>query len=192
MYDLLRARLAARPRREIAGLRRAAVLVPLLDEDGPRRLLLTRRAEGLPTHRGHVAFPGGGVEPRDRDATATALREAEEEVGLRPAEVEVLGWLDDFPTLHGDVAVTPVIGRVRGAPRWAPAAGEVARVFEVPVAELAQVERWRVETHELFGRRWPVYFFDHDGEVLWGLSAYIALATLEHLAEGAPFALPAI
>src|SRR5205809_7526270 len=94
----LRERLSRRARRRLERPQRAAVLVPIVDDGGPLRLLLTRRTEDLPTHAGQVAFPGGLVEPGEEDPANTALREAEEEVGLPKGAVEVLGLLDDFPT----------------------------------------------------------------------------------------------
>lgn len=188
--DALRSILQSRPRRAMAHPRRAAVLVALIDDGGPLRLLLTRRTETLPTHRGQVAFPGGGIDARDDDATAAALREAHEEVGLGPEHVEVLGPLDDFPTIRGAQIVTPIVGRVTRLPPLVPAAGEVARIFEVPIDALRETARWRTEHFQDGGQRWPVFFFDWDGEVLWGLSAYITLHLLDVGGFGTPFALP--
>lgn len=188
----LRETLIHRPRRSLTGPRRAAVLVPIVEDRAGERLLLTRRTEHLSSHRGQVAFPGGGVEPGDADATDAALREAHEEVGLPPASVEVLGWLDDFPTVTETVIVTPVVGRIRELPALTACPEEVARIFSIPLADLRRREGWRVETATHRGRRWPLYFYEHDGETLWGLSAYITLHLLSLTPEGGPFEIPGV
>lgn len=186
----LQRRLAARQRRTLERPARAAVLVPLLFEAGPPRLLLTRRTERVATHKGQVAFPGGFFEATDADAVATALREAAEEIALAASDVEVLGLLDDLPTHDDGAVVTPVVARVRGEPALAPQVEEVARIFSIPLEELALAARWRREERLRAGVRWPVYFFEHEGETLWGLSAYFVLQLLEHLPSGAPFEVP--
>ncbi len=132
------AALSARPPRRVSvdGFERAAVLVPLLARPGEPTLLFTRRTELVTRHRGEISFPGGHLEPGEgpRDA---ALREAREEVALEPASVEVLGELDERPTVTSYV-VTPVVGLVRYPPeRFRRQGGEVAEVFEVPLATLA-------------------------------------------------------
>lgn len=157
----LREVLARRAPRVLEREARAAVLVPIVDDGGPLRLILTRRTRHLPTHQGHVAFPGGHVQAKDRDVVATALREADEEIGLAPDRVEVLGPLDDLLTHDGRVAVTPIVGRVAVLPVLRPRPEEVDRVFSIPVAELADPGRWVDDA------------FHHDGEILWGLSARI-------------------
>lgn len=190
MIDGLSRLLPSRDRRALEHTRRAAVLVALIDDGAPMRLLLTRRTELLKSHTGQVAFPGGGTDPTDADATATALREAHEEVGLPPAAVETVGWLDDFITVGARMAVTPVVGHVRDLPPLQANPGEVAHIFTIPIADLRVADRWRVEHWGESGRSWPLYFFDHEGETLWGLSAAIVLHLLSLTPAGAPFELP--
>ena len=189
-FDKLRLDLESRPRRSLERPKSAAVLVPVIGDGGPLRLLLTRRTNHLPTHKGHVAFPGGAIDPDDLDPTATALREAEEEIGLPRSAVEVLGWLDDFITVHNDTTVTPVVGLITKLPQLTPEPGEVARIFSIPIETLMQRRSWRVETVSRREMSWPMPYCDYDGETLWGLSAYIAIHLLEFLPEGAPIELP--
>lgn len=188
---VIRARLAERRRHIWPAQRRAGVLVPLIDDGGPLRILLTRRTDLLRSHRGHVAFPGGGAEPGDADIVETALREAEEEVALPRDRVEVLGLLDDIPTVTGKQIVTPVIGRVTALPALVPQPLEVARIFEVPLDALRVSGDWVVRPHQdPNGRMWPVYYFAWEDETLWGLSAYVTLQLLSLTPGGAPHALP--
>ncbi len=186
MIDSLRQILPRRTRRRLERPERAAVLVPIVDDGGPLRLILTRRTEELPTHQGHVAFPGGFVRPGEDDPILTALREAEEEIGLPPARVEILGLLDDFPAKSDAIAVTPVVGRLLDLPPLRPRPGEVARIFTIPVADLARPGRWTWRTEKLPDGERRVHFFTHDGETLWGLSARIVLHLLSLTPLGSP------
>ena len=166
------------------------MLVPLVVRPDGLHLLLTRRAETLPTHKGEVAFPGGGFEPGDNGPTGTALREAKEEIDLPESAVEILGELDDFPTLGGETIVTPVVGVIQDLPPLVPAPGEVARIFTIPLAELQKKSGWQVRPWSRRGKDFPVFYFDWDGETLWGLSAYITIQLMSLAAEGGPFELP--
>ena len=189
--DNLRRAITQRPRREDSRNRTAAVLIPILvDDDGTASIILTRRADTLSTHRGEVAFPGGGVEPEDADLVATALREAQEEVNIHPNGVDVLGMLDDMPTITNRMMVTPVVGVLSEPPQLVADPIEVARIFTIPINALINPEGWVIKHHEHSGRDWPVYYFDWDGETLWGLSAYITLQLLSLLPTGGPFELP--
>ncbi len=190
LWDTLRKGMAARERRVLARPERAAVLVPLVDDGGPARLLLIRRTAAMPTHQGQVAFPGGFVNPGESDPVETALREAEEEVGLPREAVEVLGILDDFPTRSDTVAVTPVVGGIERLPDLRAEPAEVARIFTIPLDALARPERWISRTESLHGRDRTTHSFEHDGETLWGLSARIVLALLALTPGGSPIAAP--
>lgn len=191
------AALSARPPRRVSvdGFERAAVLVPLLARPGEPTLLFTRRTELMTRHRGEISFPGGHLEPGEgpRDA---ALREAREEVALEPASVEVLGELDERPTVTSYV-VTPVVGLVRHPPeRFRRQGGEVAEVFEVPLATLAapglpRGEWWHRRSlppgilerrlddlaEDEFDRergRFRVWFYDvAPDRVIWGFTARV-------------------
>lgn len=140
--ERIRGALAARPPRtlRVDGFRPAAVLVPLLSRPQGPTLLFTRRTDRVPTHKREISFPGGGAEPGE-DAAAAALREAREEVGLDPASVEVLGVMDDLPSVSFYV-VTPVVAAISEPPRFfRPEEFEVHEPFEVPLARLLDPAR---------------------------------------------------
>ncbi|MDE2159357.1 MAG: CoA pyrophosphatase [Burkholderiales bacterium] len=141
------AHLDARP------LARAAVLVPLVEREGGLHVLLTRRTDHLRDHAGQIAFPGGRAEERDADAAATALREAEEEVGLVPARVDVIGRMPTSPTVTRYI-VTPIIALIQPPPELAALAldrNEVAEAFEVPLAFLMDPAHHRRHRYEYEG-----------------------------------------
>ena len=138
-------------------LKPAAVLVPILDRPEGLSLLLTQRSAGLRHHAGQVAFPGGRVEAGDRDAVATALREAEEEIGLPPERVEVLGCLNDHVILTG-FRVTPVVAFVRSEGDYALDPSEVHSVFEMPLAKALDFRRYHSRSWSQQGEK--VHFFE--------------------------------
>ncbi len=175
----LRAALARRERAVLSseGLVRSAVLVPLLWHEEQTQLVLLQRTQEVERHKGQVSFPGGVQDPADRDAAATALREAEEEVGLSPQSVEVLGLLDDTFTSTG-FHITPVVAEVRGPVNLTPNPGEVERVLLVPLQFFRSREHHRSERHLYQGREVELHFFDYSGTVIWGATARIILSLL--------------
>jgi 8-oxo-dGTP pyrophosphatase MutT (NUDIX family) len=192
--DRIRARLSPdpshdRPGEELAGLaaapvQRAAVLLPLFCLDGAWHLIYIRRAEHEQDHHsGEVGFPGGRHQATDQDCTATALREAQEEIGLPPDQVQVLGSLRPFRTLSRFL-VTPVVGYIPWPQRLVPDPREVARIFSIPLAWLATHEHHRVRTYPAADHpqaRDVVFFDEYDGERLWGVTARITLDFLARL-----------
>ena len=165
-----------------AGLRPAAVLLPLTESGGELRLILTKRASHLKHHPGQIALPGGMVEAEDTDPAAAALREAREEIGLLPDNVEVLGGLPFHQTVTG-FRITPVVGRVRAPFTPVPEAGEVAEVFEVPFAHVAVPERYRVEGRFWGGIKRYYYTIPYGPYYIWGATARILRALAEGLAR---------
>jgi len=130
----------------------ASVLIPLVVRPEGLNVLLTRRTDHLRDHAGQISFPGGRREAEDVDATAAALREAEEEIGLAPGSVEVLGSLPDYTTVTRFV-VTPIVGLIERLPMIKPDPDEVAEVFEVPLRFLMNPAHHRRHVFEADGHR---------------------------------------
>ena len=149
------------------GTRRAAVLVALYPDGPETRVVLTKRPMTMPTHAGHLAFPGGRADPGDDDEVATALREAHEEMGIDPSGVEVIGFLPSIHTVRFPLYVVPVVGLLGPNPVFKPSEREVDKVLLPTLRDLARPDAWRSEDWQ--GRR--VWFYEIDGEVLWGATA---------------------
>lgn len=160
-----------RSEREHLVTRGAAVLVPLYAAGGDTHVVLTRRSPDLRVHSGEVSFPGGGQDPGE-DLDATARREAHEEVDLDPALVEVVGQLDHLSTITSNSFIVPYVGIVAGGrPRLAPNPAEVDAVLHVPLRELMLPEVYREERWHIFGTVRPVFFFELEGDTVWGATA---------------------
>ncbi len=151
----------------------AAVLVLLLEDDlGGWQVLLTRRSEQLRDHPGQISFPGGRFEARDGSPAGTALREVREEVGIGAEFVEILGYLPPQPVVTG-FAVSPVVGRLRAGYTLRPDPDEVAEIFMLPLAFLADSRnlRWRERTVRGVIQRVPD--FQYGERQIWGATAQI-------------------
>jgi len=156
----------------------AAVLAALFEEGGEARLVLTRRSSGLRTHRGEVSFPGGRLDEGE-DPPDAALREAHEEVALDPSLVTTDGWLHPVLTMVSGSLIMPVLATLPVRPHLVPNPGEVERVFDVSLAELADPgifheERWRIAGRTIPGSdddAFAVWFFEVSGELIWGATA---------------------
>jgi 8-oxo-dGTP pyrophosphatase MutT (NUDIX family) len=159
--------------------RSASVLLPLVTHPGPT-VLLTKRTEQLHDHAGQVSFPGGGREPQDADPVATALRETQEEIGLSPQQVDVVGYLRGYLTISG-YAVTPVVGLVQPGFVLSIDPLEVAEVFEVPIAFLADPHNREVQTRELGGEQVGFYLYRYQGQTIWGATAAMLVNFLDTL-----------
>jgi 8-oxo-dGTP pyrophosphatase MutT (NUDIX family) len=170
--------------------RAAAVLVPIFEEAGEARVILTKRPETMPSHQGEIAFPGGKLEePVDASLRDAALREAREEIGLDPGLVDVVAELDSLTTVMGRFVLTPFVGLLpAGRPVLTPDPTEVVRVFDVALSELLddvayREERWDVSASlgPEAGMDRPIHFFELAGETVWGATARILVDLLGHL-----------
>jgi 8-oxo-dGTP pyrophosphatase MutT (NUDIX family) len=161
-------------------LRRAAVLVPVVSREGDLSVLLTRRTAHLHDHAGQISFPGGRAEPHDPTAAATALRETEEETGIAPAHVEVLGELSEYVTVTG-YRVTPVVGLVRAPFELRPDSFEVAEVFEVPLPFLLDPANHQRNAVAVAGYRRHYYAVPYRGYYIWGATAGMLMNLHAHL-----------
>ena len=168
--------LAGRERVRIADprLRCAAVLLPLLWKGGQWHVAVTQRTHNVEHHRGQISFPGGACEAYDNGHLDTALRETQEEIGVPPEAVEVLGTLDDFPTITHFV-VTPFVGIIPHPFAYRVNQAEVEAVVEVPLSFLVEPTHVRVEEREHEGQLYEVLFWDYqEGErtyTIWGATA---------------------
>lgn len=162
----------------------AAVLVPLVQRPEGLRVVLTRRTDHLRAHAGQISFPGGRIEAGDACARAAALREAEEEIGLAPSQVEVLATLPRYRTGTGFV-ITPLAGLVAGQAVFHADPFEVAEVFEVPLAFALNPANHQPMEYETGGRQYLLYSILYGNYFIWGATAGM-LRDLGRLLAGLP------
>jgi 8-oxo-dGTP pyrophosphatase MutT (NUDIX family) len=148
----------------------AAVLVPLILREGGITVLFTQRTRQLAKHPGQISFPGGHVEEHDSSAEATALRETEEEVGLAPKHIDLIGRLDTYVIRTG-FKVTPVVGIVQPPFEINPDTQEVDEVFEVPFGFLMDPANHQRHSRTFEGNRREFYAMPYEGRYIWGATA---------------------
>ncbi len=161
-------------------LRPAGVLVPLFLQEDEVQVLFTQRTLLVKDHRGQVAFPGGVRDPQDPHLLATALRETQEEIGLAPETVEVLGTLTPVNTLTG-YYITPFVGLIPHPYDFKPSPREVKRLLVLPLKQFYSPQGWGVGSYTFRGRKARVCYWRNDQEVVWGATARILLNLLAHL-----------
>lgn len=172
---------APMPRPAKLSLVPAAVLVPLVEHADGFTIILTQRMADLKAHAGQISFPGGRMEPEDRDAEAGALREAHEEVGLAPSTVEILGQLDPYVTVTG-FEVTPVVGAITPPLSLKPDPREVADIFEVPLAFiLDRANHQRHSRTTAGGIKRAYYALPYGDRYIWGATAGMLINLYEVL-----------
>ena len=179
--DQIRDALERRRRKVVtdARFRRAAVLMPVYENEHGLQVLFTRRSQELPEHKGQIAFPGGGQRPDDPNLRATALRECEEEVGLRPSDVEIVGELDDTVTMTSNFVVAPFVGFIPHPYAFRVNPAEIVELIPLPFSLLIDPSRFKEELWDRDGAKVPVYFYAVGSHLIWGLTARILKQFLE-------------
>jgi 8-oxo-dGTP pyrophosphatase MutT (NUDIX family) len=155
----------------VAATKPAAVLVPVIDRDEPT-VLLTTRTQELASHAGQVAFPGGKIDPKDESPVAAAMREAREEIGLAPALIEPLGYLDLYLTFSG-FRILPTVARVRPDFMLRLNPSEVTEAFEVPLSFLMTPANHQRRSREWKGIEREYYAIPFGDRYIWGITAGI-------------------
>jgi 8-oxo-dGTP pyrophosphatase MutT (NUDIX family) len=158
----------------------ASVLMPVLEREHELTMLFTRRTAQLRSHSGQISFPGGRAEPADPTPEFTALRETQEEIGLAPERVRVLGRLGDYSTRTG-FRITPVVGAVAEPFELRPDAGEVDEVFEVPLSFLLDPRNHQRHSREFQGEMRWFYAIPYRDYYIWGATAGILVNLYRHL-----------
>ena len=143
-------------------------------------MLFTRRTDTVLTHKGQISFPGGAQEPGDGSPVAAALRESYEEIGLDPAAVDVLGQLDDVPTVVSGFVITPIVGTLGIDPATlTPAPLEVKNLLVVPLRRLLDPAVHRTADRVADGLHFTVHYFTIDDDIIWGATGRILDQFLE-------------
>jgi 8-oxo-dGTP pyrophosphatase MutT (NUDIX family) len=159
------------------------VLVPVFEEEGEAWMVLTRRAQHMRNHRGEVSFPGG----RQDDGEAlvdTAKREAQEEIGLDPSSVEIVGELDHMFTISSGAPIVPFVGILPARPTvLTPNPDEVELILTLPFRELLSDETYHAERWNIFDQDLEMAFFDVVGDTIWGATARILHSLLVRVLE---------
>tara|TARA_R110001592_G_scaffold61993_7_gene189439 strand:- start:2583 stop:3215 length:633 start_codon:yes stop_codon:yes gene_type:complete len=157
---------------DLNAVKKSGVLILFYKKEGETHLVLIQRPIYKGTHSGQIAFPGGKVEESDKDIIHTALREANEEVGVEMDDVEVLGKLSDVYIPVSNFLVTPVVGVINYAPTFIPELREVAEIVELRIGHLIQVEKLRLANIKLSnGLVMKVPTFELNQKIIWGATA---------------------
>lgn len=183
--DVIKKALAGRKQKSVvdASLTPAAVLLLMYPKDGEYCILLNKRSETVEHHKGEISFPGGAKDPEDRDFLETALRESHEEMGIKPADVAVLGQLDDVTTRSG-FKVQVYVGTIDYPYNFKPSDIEIAELLEVPLSVLRDPASLRVDTRWEEGREVNSYSYGYNGHLIYGATARILQQFLGVLEDG--------
>lgn len=152
----------------------SAVLVPIyIHEDGQYHILFIKRTQKVRYHKGEISFPGGAFEAADGTLKHTALRECEEEIGLMPSDVELLGELDDSLTIGSSYIVTPFVGIIPWLYQFKLDSHEVEKIIDAPVSALLDKDCVQEKNETIEGMQVTTYFFRYEGNVIFGATARI-------------------
>jgi 8-oxo-dGTP pyrophosphatase MutT (NUDIX family) len=183
MEQRLKEALLWREKRHIYGgnLIPSAVLIPIINRKGHYHILLTKRTSCLKVHKGQISFPGGSHTGQDGTLLDTALRESQEEIGMDPEDVEIIGELDDTLTYTTNYVISPFVAFVRPF-QVKVNRGEIDEVLEVPLSALLDKATRQEEVRVLDGRAVNTYSYNFQGRVIWGATARILDQILEIMA----------
>ncbi len=154
-----------------ADLTEAAVILPLLSGKNGIEVLFTRRTENVSSHRGQVSFPGGKVSEKDSDFVVTALRETEEEIGLAPSQIRIVGVLPPIPTISTGYLVYPAVAVLVPPLIFKPDKREVKDIFTVPLSYLLDDSNWKLGPVETDEGTFTTYYIRYKGFLVWGMTA---------------------
>jgi len=173
--------LTSRQRQVVIGgsLRPSAVLVPIYKKDGEYYIVLTKRTQSVMYHKGQISFPGGAYDKDDGDLTATALREAFEEIGVRADDVEILGNLDDQSTYTSKFVITPFVGAIPYPYKFKASRKEVEELIEAPVSALLSPSSYSPETQDDDGKNYPWGNYCYGKHRITGITARILKQLLD-------------
>jgi len=160
--------------------RPAAVLIPLFWKDDELHILLTKRSKNLKHHAGQVSFPGGGFDESDVTIRQAAIRETEEEIGITPQYIEVVGYLEDLETNSG-FYVTPFVAILKEGFKIIKNIHEVSEVFSVPLSFFSNANNYRLQTALYKGKKVKYYVYQYDEYTIWGFTAEIIVKLVHKL-----------
>jgi 8-oxo-dGTP pyrophosphatase MutT (NUDIX family) len=177
--------LGARPKRHIEDASRipSAVLIPLYENAGSYHIVFIKRTDTVKAHKGQISFPGGTCEKEDSSLLETALRESYEEIGLKEADVEILGELDDELTTTSNYIVAPFVGLIPWPYRFVKNRQEVDEILKIPLTALLDKDCLKLDTEVLNGKELSSYAYHHDGRVIWGATARILYKFLDIITQ---------
>lgn len=181
MKEKIRQALSSRRKEKMndESLTEAAVLVPLFFRGGEYHILFTRRSSQVAHHKGQISFPGGARSEGDHSLLDTALRESWEEIGLETRDIEIIGELDDTPTVSSGFAISPFVAFIPYPYEFKVSDYEIDEIFHVPVSALLREAKVTRESRVVLGEVVTAYSYEYEGRVIWGATAWIVRQLLE-------------